>query len=702
MQCHFFRFAAIIALWLVAGFAPNAPRALAQMKASSTRQTSQRAYPMIESAFELPGLSGDPFDYAANNVRAGIRRPDGTLISLPAFFDGGTTWRVRHTPDAPGRYALTSLSRGGQPLNVGASPRVWTVKGRTVAGFVRLDKSNPRRFVRGSAAYFPLGHNQAWHSNELPDVPELFDKMGASGENWSRVWMNHWDGKNLDWLPDGQKPGEFGTLSLDVARRWDSIVQAAQKNNIAFQLVLQHHGQVSSQVNPNWNDNPYNQKNGGFLASPVEFFSDARAKELTKRKLRYTLARWGYSPSIAAWELWNEVQFSDAAREGKWDLIAAWHREMADFLRAQDVYGHLLTTSSSESVPLSVGDTMDYGQAHAYPADVIGAMAAGRTGTPANKPFFVGEFGPPEVNDPNGLALHAGLWAGLLSGEAGAPGFWTWDDVEKNNLYFHFRAASDFVRASGLAGRADLKKTAVSIETPTRGDLGFGPGGDWGAARQNEFRVTGDKAPEGMALLPRFVQGRANRSLGPLPLLFHVSLVQSGTFSVQLSQVAKAGAHLQLSVDGQNGIERDFPATAADSAPSGDAARLQIEVPQGDHVVSLQNSGSDWAQISRFTLSNSASTLGALALSNPNFFCAWVYGRSGVMAAPGTRTAFNTGQLRLPVLRAGRYRATWWDTRAGRVLQSRELLQKAGVPLAALTTPPIERDVALFVEPKFN
>ena len=61
---------------------------------------------------------------------------------------------------------------------------------------------------------------------------------------------------------------------------------AAEQSGVYFQMTLQHHGQYSSTVDPNWSQNPYNTANGGFLADPKLFFTDATAKSLTKRKYR--------------------------------------------------------------------------------------------------------------------------------------------------------------------------------------------------------------------------------------------------------------------------------------------------------------------------------------------------------------------------------------------------------------------------------
>ena len=342
-----------------------------------------------------------------------------------------------------------------------AAPSDWSIKSPQNALFVRLDTRDKTRFSYSDGArYFPLGHNQAWHTDGLPDIPQLFDKMGESGENWSRVWMCHWDKENLDWP---RPAGDFGTLNLNVARRWDAIVWAAERNKIAFQMVLQHHGQYSTQVNSNWNDNPYNVKNGGFLKTPQEFFTNAQAKALTRRKLRYAVARWGYSPSILAWELWNEVQFTDAARHHQWNEIAQWHREMASFLRAQDVQNHLITTSSMESIPAAIGAALDYEQNHIYPADLIAALQNTASKTP--KATFVGEFGPRDLKDPQGVYLHAGLWSGLMNGQGGAPQYWFWDLVEKHNFYSQFGSAAAFLEASDFAMQNNLRRVAPKIES---------------------------------------------------------------------------------------------------------------------------------------------------------------------------------------------------------------------------------------------
>src|ERR1041385_949805 len=58
-------------------------------------------YSRIESSFAITNLATDPFDYTQTDVRVQITQPDSSTLSIPAFFDGGVTWRVRHAPMMP-------------------------------------------------------------------------------------------------------------------------------------------------------------------------------------------------------------------------------------------------------------------------------------------------------------------------------------------------------------------------------------------------------------------------------------------------------------------------------------------------------------------------------------------------------------------------------------------------------------------------
>ena len=73
----------------------------------------------------------------------------------------------------------------------------------------------------------------AWQNGADPDYPQVFAQMAAAHMNWVRIWMNNWDGKNLEWAagPTGSPP--IGRYDLAAARRWDMIFdQAAEERRL--------------------------------------------------------------------------------------------------------------------------------------------------------------------------------------------------------------------------------------------------------------------------------------------------------------------------------------------------------------------------------------------------------------------------------------------------------------------------------------
>lgn len=655
---------------------------------------------MIETSFQLAKVPGDPFDFEKVNVQVVIQRPDGGTVSVPAFYEGDQTWRARYTPIAPGRYIVQKVLLNGQIAHeTNLNPTQWNVSGTPEPGFIRINPADTTRFVFDNGnTYYPVGNNEAWPSPNLPDIPALFAKMHVAGENWSRVWMTHWANQNLDWVP-GKKIAP-GDIDLDVARRWDKIVEAAQQNGIYFQMVLQHHGQYSSNVNPNWNENPHNVKNGGFLQAPDDFFTNPQAIEATKRKLYYILARWGYSPNIMAFELFNEVQFTDAYQHKHDAAIAQWHREMADFLRRYDINHHLITTSSAPDVPYDspIWQSMDYIQVHSYPPDPLTTLAAGppAQALKLNKPIFVGEFGPAPLDDPNGVALHNGLWAGLMRWPSGAPEYWSWDVIEQHDLYGNYAAAIAFLNASELPEQRGLQSLTLSVETQQHADLVLAPGGGFDPAKQSTFTISPEGAPPAFGTYPSFLQGQFHRDMMPEPLALQVNCAEPIKGEVQVDRVAKAGAVIQIGVDGQVVVTRKFDAADSDYTPDKEQGRLAFDLPAGQHTLTLQNTGSDWVQIRRIVLRNYALALQCLARVGKDYVAGWVYNRSGIYAPADAQPEPADGRLTLPALTPGTYRLVWWDTHAGKAL-SETRLTVGGTEKMTIATPPIARDVAFYV-----
>ncbi len=171
----------------------------------------------------------------------------------------------------------------------------------------------------------------------------------------------------------------------------------------------------------------------GVATDPVLYFPDDRCRYFTERFLRYVVARWGSSPHVHSWELFNEVDGVQTYIEAQ---VADWHQWAKAVLRSWDVVGqHPVSTSFAQPPGSSIIDPgMDFTQTHSYGASDMAASAQSwiaKKLAAYGTPTFMGEFGLPDPTttcneDCSGIYLVNGLLAPLLSGGAGTSMTWWW------------------------------------------------------------------------------------------------------------------------------------------------------------------------------------------------------------------------------------------------------------------------------------
>ncbi len=654
---------------------------------AAAAQTSIPAVPRyakFEASFTLPNQTGNPFDPADNNVDVAFIKLMGGSSVQPAFWDGDR-WRVRFAPPAAGLYTLRVLRNGAMIDPADLSPKSFRCIASADPGFVRRDPKNTQRFVfDGGQTYYPLGMDAAW-LNAGQSYEATFSNMQAAGMNWARVWMNHWDGKNLEWAQNRADNPKPGTLLLSVARRWDAIFDSAEKHGIYVQMTLQHHGQYTAHTDSNWADNPWNAANGGFLTHPDDFFTDAEARRLTRLKYRYLTARYGYSTHLLSYELFNEVQNITEVQNHFGDVVN-WHKEMAAAIRAEDANHHLLTTSNSVPGDPLAQIGLDYDHIHAYVPDIVSFFAGVKS---ADVPVFVGEWGPsgPSSNITEPF-LHDGLWASIMAPTAGAGQFWYWDQVENNHWWPQFASVSGFLQTTGGAsGLSTLTPSVSAAGAP--GDLSFAPTGGWGPFTCDAVSVPYGGAAPDLSGLSTYFQGTNHKDLRPHPLTFTLNCPAPCRFLVQIGTVAKAGAHPVLLLNGKPAAEADFPAVDGDH----DGGRtLSVDLPAGPSTVTLDNTGADWFIVQRFVVTHYAPPVAILAKGSRHQVLFWAYNRDRTGASPASAT------VRLPGLAPGAYTVRLWDPWTGRPLPPLSAAVQGG--LLTVPLPPVSRDIAGSVSPR--
>lgn len=546
---------------------------------------------------------GNPYDAVANDLRVVFTGPNGVKESRLAYFDQGK-WKAVLVAKKAGKYR-GELQRNG--VSVGATAITVDVEKPIAEGFVRLGKGQSFVLDNGKR-YWPLGHDLGWNSpGRMPAFPEALAEMGKNGVNWSRIWACTWDGKN-PWWPNEGKTVPIGELWSPALQTWDQIVSASDKAGVRFQFVLFHHGEFTSETNSNWADNPWNVKNGGWLKTPEDYFGDPKAKQLSKNWLRYAVARYGHSPSVMAWELFNEVEWCDASKT-KPAVVGAWHDEMAKYVRSIDPYHHLVVTSSDRKLP--IWNQMDFVSPHGYPSSVY-AMVLGAD-VPKDRPIFYGEVGPSDFGGGKQVqaeAVRGGIWGGLLALHAGAGQFWTWDQVFPLGLLSEYKLASQIITTSGILNEPGLKRLPIHFDAGTGGDLAVYPGAGWEPARRYRYDLPTDMNDLGK--LPSYFQGTGHSEMRKEPVVFTFKAAKPGSAFVKVTEMSAGGAHLVVSVNDIVVAEKTWDAGAKLAQPD------IIEVPfkAGPVTLTLDNDGPDWFYLNSVTVQGIAPIVTANAIGN--------------------------------------------------------------------------------------
>lgn len=477
----------------------------------SSRSVGQ--YEKLELTLDISAAYENPFEPAEVMVDASFWGPSGERMDVPGFFmrdyrssggvgneelapTGEAGWRVRFAPTEIGlwRFVVAVRSREGTVIS---EPDTFTCVPSLNKGFVRVSAGNPRYFQYDNGEdFFCIGSNTGSSRRSAKDQDvavhsELFGRMGDHSMNWVRVW-----------IPNFEK--EAGTLvnyDQKEAHRMDALLVAAEKNGVYLDLcmdwwrnfdVSEHEGMTGAFPV----DHCYWTGRGGQCETVIQFFTQPWAKAQYKKRLRYTVARWGYSTSVFNWEFWNEVNCVNGFEP---EYIVPWTSEMARELRRLDPWHHMINNSYGSFI---VEPTMwrlpevDYVKVHGYYHPTIQdynvQIRARDMGDFASywiwqirdfgKPALQGEYGMVSENwgisdycfqDREGISIHNGIWAALHAGSAGtAMYWWTRQVIMAYDLYHLYTPIARYLDGVRLTDW-DLRPCRVATNRPQLRSLGL-------------------------------------------------------------------------------------------------------------------------------------------------------------------------------------------------------------------------------------
>jgi hypothetical protein len=259
---------------------------------------------------------------------------------------------------------------------------------------IKIDKDG-RFFERNNQPYYPIGCNITWPSTTISTDPELYSYFDytINGVKYiqdegyrpnyvvPRVYKKYQERLNL--LADNgvnymrlimapisceiewEELGNY-TQRLHMAQEMDKLFEWAESRDVIMhlstqlQMTFQKFGPQSYYSKWVWDDQIneqhfcyYNLLKG---MPSQNFLINEDAKKYYKQRLRYIVARWGYSSSLGVYEFIAEAnqignnESTDASGAHTYSIDAKpfekWHYEMGEFMNNQyNGKNHIITTT---------------------------------------------------------------------------------------------------------------------------------------------------------------------------------------------------------------------------------------------------------------------------------------------------------------------------------------------------------------------
>ena len=315
-------------------------------------------------------------------------------------------------------------------------------------------------------------------------------RFAASGIEHVEIWMSAWN-LALEWnatVPDFDRVGYYNQQN---AERLDRILNCAWEHGIRVTLVINNHGQASSNIDREWYYSPYYRGMGGTLQRARDFFRHKDALDGQHQLRRYLVARYADHPAIFAWKLFSETDLTDQgwrtrnnynqAKERRKDAIMEqWFREASLDWKALDIYDHPIMAHWSGHYVyvnpyVAALPEIDVLAANAYHTrrgqeqrtttaqrlwdtfhDKQLGLWFGRKGPNAtNKPIIITEYGGDAFGAPaKQMAAEQayGPWAAMVSGFAAGPMLWWFEYIDQKDQWGTHKALQAFLADEDLRG----------------------------------------------------------------------------------------------------------------------------------------------------------------------------------------------------------------------------------------------------------
>jgi hypothetical protein len=385
-------------------------------------QTRVQCHVPYDLTFKSKVIPANPF---LVEFSAEMTNPKGLHLTLPGFYDGNGTWKVRFSAISQGRWqivthsSLSDLNGQKRELSCGIATAI-------DHGQLLVDPGNRKHFIyEDGTHWFPVGYECNWlwamdaEDDRLPIINKFLDKITSYGFNmillnayaYDTSWRIGKTGEDdygpsalYPWAGDYQNP-DFSRFDLHYWQHFDKVMEALNKKGIIAHIYLKVcNKKVNWPPNDSQEDDQY---------------------------YRWIIARYAAYPNI----IW------DLAKEANYEKSVAYKTARLKYIRATDPYRHLLTVHTDFST-YDIGvynDFVDF-RTDQYQKDVHQTMLKnlGQNNWPVMNVESGYESGPKGLQDKT--------YSSAQSPEECARRIWEIQLAGGYNAYYYTYTAWDVIR----------------------------------------------------------------------------------------------------------------------------------------------------------------------------------------------------------------------------------------------------------------
>lgn len=300
--------------------------------ASAGTGTQVQRWQPYDFSFVSASTPSNPFTVTFTATATG---PGGVTLTIPGFYDGSNTWKIRLSPTVVGAWSLKTSSSVAD-LNGKTASFSCVQNDPAFHGALKVDTSHPRNFLfEDGTRWYPMGYEADWlwaldlaNASSTPVTGAFLDKIAASGFNF--VLLNTY-AHDTTWRAGTTAADDYGPpalyawagtnsspdhtrMNVTYWKRYDRTLDALYRRGLIAHIYFK-----VTNKGVNW------PANGS--AEDDMFF-------------RYVVARYAAYPNVT-WDILKEAQH---------EASTSYKIGRVNFIRANDPYDRLITAHDDGAV----------------------------------------------------------------------------------------------------------------------------------------------------------------------------------------------------------------------------------------------------------------------------------------------------------------------------------------------------------------